>query len=168
MSFQEEWERKKEERHRKRIEMDGGVTNGSVSPNTKTSHVIVPSVQLKQTPKSPMVAKNVSNGEKTLNEAEKKAEELRQKREQERVEAEQRVQQEFTMTTVSMTPERKEEIRRAREEREQQEKQEAEERKVRAEVRYMKTCKFTVHVPCIRDRSKETINMVFMYMYRFL
>lgn len=26
MSFQEEWERKKEERHRKRIEMDGGGT----------------------------------------------------------------------------------------------------------------------------------------------
>nr|XP_054762242.1 caldesmon-like [Lytechinus pictus] len=134
MSFQEEWERKKEERQRKRTEMDGGLTNGSVSPSTKTSHVIVPSVQLKQTPKSPTAVKNNNLGEKPLNEAEKKAEELRRKREQERIEAEQRAKEEIK-TSISLDLDKKEEIRRAREERERQEMQEAEERKARAEVR---------------------------------
>ncbi|XP_041471463.1 caldesmon-like isoform X2 [Lytechinus variegatus] len=140
MSFQEEWERKKEERQRKRTEMDGGLSKrytymyGSVSPPTKTSHVIVPSVQLKQTPKSPTAMKNNNLGEKPLNEAEKKAEELRQKREQERIEAEQRAKEEI-ITSVTLDLDKKEEIRRAREERERQEMLEAEERKARAEVR---------------------------------
>ncbi|XP_071511936.1 uncharacterized protein [Diadema antillarum] len=115
MSFQEEWQQKKEERQRKRMEQEKSLTKSE---------------------------KSSLGGEKTMTEAERKAQELRDKREQDRVEAEQRTHREILQnsTVSALTPERKEEIRRAREERERAreererlEKAEEEERKARAE-----------------------------------